>query len=346
MESPPSSGEHQVAREAVLAVHSALAALRERPDSPEVHEAAARRAVAALQHATVAKDLIMELRAGAVWVAGQPVLPFQPDDRPFGRLRGDGIGEVILTRSLETQRVEQFLGQMQALTESTNFDGELNALLDTAQIPGVELRPVADTEAKAAASPDWHALPEALPTSPQLRAIIARDTTCNLPALAVHQLLLDAEQAAVRDASQSSDASGEAHGEGGAVVRYDSSAILQRLLTRLLAANDLGTTTWLLTEVENSHHFDAIQCQALRSMARDHCGEPWQQRMLATCTTEEMLQLSALMMQLGTDVAAQFARGAAEIAHPLSQWLSELIGEPSEMASEPPLPQTSKSSRS
>ena len=97
-------------------------------------------------------------------------------------------------------------------------------------------------------------------------------------------------------------------------------------MERILEADDIPTTTWLLTEIERRSDAHKASFQHLLQMARQHCNVAWLQAKLGRSTTDELLQLSALVMQLGDDIAEDFATAAAAVAHPLSQWLGELLG--------------------
>ena len=258
--------------------------------------------------------MVIGLRAGAVYVGHEAILKFHPEDRPFGRLRGAGIGEVVLTTALPTKHLEQLLLQLTQMSDCRDSDGELTALIDAAHIPGVELRAAADlpTHSEPEAC-DWTALPEPANTSALVRAMIQRDGAANLPALAARQLLDDCErlQGSTTQALTSN---------------VPCSRILERLMARILLADDIATTTWLLTELERRPEFDAATQQQLLQMARAHCANSWIRAKLERGTTDELLQLSSLVMQLGDDIAEEFSAAAAAVAHPLSLWLSDLLG--------------------
>ena len=152
--------------------------------------------------------------------------------------------------------------------------------------------------------------------------MIERDGSANLPALAARQLFDDTERSPTHCSTipQTSMPCGR---------------ILERLMERILQADDIATTTWLLTELERRPSFDATTKEQLLDKARQHCTASWLQGKLERGTTDELLQLSSLVMQLGDDTAESFAAAAAAVAHPLSQWLSELLGHPG-IPSQPP----------
>ncbi|MFN3240580.1 MAG: hypothetical protein ACE37K_03610 [Planctomycetota bacterium] len=304
MASPRSSNDHKTARAAVQSLHNALAARRQHPAAPELWRPAHRRALGALRRATEHGPLQLFLRAGAVHVGDEAVMAFLPDDPPFGRLRAAGIGEVVLTEGIAEAGVDEFVGRLHALAASDDADAELQALLATAHVSGVELRAEADLpDAGRESTADWSALPPPLPTSAAVRAIVERDGAANLPALAARQLLDDCE-----------------------CQVPNSGRILQRLLDRMLAAGDVKTITWLLTEIERQPQFDPLTRDRMFAQARAHCDAAWLQDRLDHGTTDELLELSALVMQLGDDIAENFAAAAAAVAHPLTQWIGDLLG--------------------
>ncbi|HEB52054.1 MAG TPA: hypothetical protein ENI87_02240 [bacterium] len=302
-----STTERKAARAAVLALDAALASHRRHPDTAELWQPAARRAVAALVAATANRPLVLALRAGTLQVDDGELLRFGPDDRPFGILRSAGIGELELARGLPAEHVECLLAELLHLGACDDVEAALEALLATARRPGVILRAVADLPAERGDRDIWQALPPPFANTPELRALVERDAAANLPALAARQLLDDFEAGA--DAPDATTAD-----------------ILQRLLRRMLAADDVKTITWLLTELQREPRFDPAVREHLHSMVRAHCSRPWLEQMLDRSTTDELLALSALVMLLGDDHAEQFAQAAAAIAHPMSQWLGELLG--------------------
>jgi len=307
---------HKLAREAVLALHNALAAHRQHPDAPEVWRPARRRAIEHLLATTQEAPLSLGLRAGSVYVANEAVLTFHPDEPPFGLLRRAGIGEVVLQQTLGATELEELLQQLSAMADSGDADGELTALIDAAHIHGVELHAAADQPATDQdRGHDWNALPTPHPCSQNVRAMIERDCNSNLPALAARQLFDDLEaEAPAREKLQPTTAL--------------SGRILSRLMQRVLDKNDIGTTTWLLTELEHRPQFDEGTRAQMLKMAQEHCSVAWLQEKLDRGTTDDLLQVSALAMQLGDEVAEKFANAAAAISHPLSQWLGELLGHP------------------
>jgi hypothetical protein len=312
------SESHKLARAAVISLQNALAASRQHPDSPEVWRPARRQAVLALRAATQQHSLVLGLRAGAVYVADEAILTFHPGDRTFGRLRGAGIGELVLSRGLATERLEQLLQQLSAMSDSSDADGELTALIDAAHIPGIELHAAADLPTTGPAeSCDWQSLPPPATTSPAVRAMIQRDGAANLPALAARQLLDDAERPLSQPCAT-------------ALSQSECRRVLDRLMDRILRADDIATTTWLLTELERRPNYDAATRQSLLGKAQQHCSVTWLRDQLDRGSTDELLKLSALVMQLGDDFAERFALAAAAVAHPLSQWLGELLGHPTD----------------
>jgi len=300
-----SNGPHKDARAAVLALHAALTAYRQHPDAPGLWRKALRRAAATLERATSDAPLHLSLRSGAVHVGDEPVVPFRSDQAPFGLLRSAGVGELALARGSSSGDCERLVVHLCGMANSQDTEHELHALLDTAHLPGVALRAAADLpDERADDRASWDALPPPAATvSATLRAQVQRDDTSNLPALAARQLLDDCEHI------------GTAHG-----------GLLDQLMQRLLSMDDVATVTWLLTEARRQTAFDRDVVERLAEMARAHCDDAWLHERLDRGTHEELLQLCSLVMQLGDDVAERFANAAAEIAHPLSQWLGELLG--------------------
>ena len=291
--------QNKAARAGVLALGAALAARRQHPAAEELWRAAMRRAAAALALAATSAPLVLRLRAGAVQLAGddEPLLPFRPHEAPFGLLRGAGIGELRLRAGIEASDCEQFVEHLCGVVPAQ--------LLAAEQLPGVALRALDDLPNGAADPREaWRMLPPsaAAAASPALRAIVQRDDTCNLPALAVRQLLDDCEH-----------------------LGTAPDGLLENLLRRVLAQDDVATVTWLLTECQRQATFDQPIVQRLTMLARAKCDDAWLRERLRRDTPEQLMQLSALVMQLGPDVAERFAAAAADTAHPLTQWLGELL---------------------
>lgn len=314
----PTIGEsHKLARAAVLALQNALAASRQHPDTAEVWRPARRRAIELLDQSTQLGPLTLGLRAGSVYVDAEAVLNFHWDEPPFGPLRRAGIGELVLAQTLGRDRLEQLLDQLSAMAASGDVDGELTALIDTSRIPGVELRAAVDIPAAGDdGRNDWHALPAPRKSCAAVRAMIERDCKSNLPALAARQLFDDLEH--LDPPSETIPAPAASSGQ-----------ILPRLMERVLEADDIATAIWLLTELERRPQFDARAKAKLLAMAQQHCSVAWLQKNLDRGCAEDLLQVSALAMQLGDDIAERFAHAAAAVAHPLSQWLGKLLGYPS-----------------
>jgi hypothetical protein len=183
---------------------------------------------------------------------------------------------------------------------------DLAALFALAHDNQAELRALADLphdgDEEAAR---WLGLPPPLPSTAPQRALVERDLGGNLPALAVRQLLDDCE------------ADGALPGD-----------VLERLMARLLDSGDVPTVTWLLGEAASRPATGPATTARVTAMARSHCSNAWLMNRLEVGTREELLSLSALVMELGDDVAERCARAAAAIGHPLARWLGELLGHP------------------
>lgn len=301
-----SNGREQVARAAVLAMHRALQALRQHPDAPGLCDKALHGAVRAVAAATAAGPLVLQLCAGAVHVDGAPIVPFHPGEPPFGLLRDGGIGELVLARAIPAPALHELLLRFAAMPANGDPEDALASLCATARVEHVELRALADLATAPVADDDgaWAGLPPPVSTSPALRAQLERDLTPNLPALVVRQLLDDCE----RDGAPPGDA-------------------LDRLLARLLERRDAGTAAALLVEAQGQPALTGAAAERLAAIARARCDAAWFEAALRTATHDEALALSGLAMQLGDDVAARFAAAAGAVAHPLSEWLGELLGQ-------------------
>lgn len=311
MGSSVTSSHRTERRAAVQALQAALATRRQHPETPAMWQTAHRRAVQAIGTACRGEALEFALRAGEVVVDEQVVHHFHPDDRPFGQLRAAGIGEVRLEADLQPEPIDALLTLMTHLSICTEAETEFDALLRLHRIDGIALRATSDLPGpEGTTAGEWDALPPPLPASARLRALVARDTASNWPALAARQLLEDL---------RGTDASDPA--------RDASFEVLGDLMARLLAADDLGTVTWLLTELQARPDIPPAAHRSLLQMVRAHATSPWLADMLGRGSSQELLQLSALALQLGDDTAARFAAAALAVEHPLSQWLGELLAE-------------------
>lgn len=296
----------QLARAAVLAMHRALQALRQHPDAPGLCDKALQHAVRAVEAATATAPLVLQLRAGAVHVGGAALVPFHAGEPPFGLLRDGGIGELVLDQAIPPAAVHELLLRFAAMPANGDAEAELSSLCATARIAQVELHALHDlATASAHDEGTWADLPPPVPVSPALRALLERDLTGNLPALVVRQLLDDCE----RD--------GTPPGE-----------TLDRLLRRLLDRRDAASAAALLVAAQGHPLLAGAASDRLAAIARSHCDAAWLEAALRTATHDEALDLSGLAMQLGDDVTARFATAAAAVAHPLSDWLGELLGHP------------------
>jgi hypothetical protein len=297
---------HKRARAAVLGMRALLNGTRRHPDKPELWLPALRRAVRALVAATANGRLVLQLRAGAVHVDDEPLLPFHLGEPPFGLLRQAGIGELAFGPDVTPESAERLLQHFAAMPVHDDPERDLAALFALARDHQAELRALADLPHDAEDdAARWTGLPAALPTTAPLRSLVERDLGCNLPALAVRQLLDDNE------------AEGAPPGD-----------VLERLMARLLDTGDVPTVTWLLGEAASRPATGAATTARITAMARSHCSNSWLMNRLDIGTREEMLSLSALVMELGDDVAERCARAAAAIGHPLARWLGELLGHP------------------
>src|SRR6185369_13543139 len=90
------TGDRQIARAAVLALHHAASCLRQHPDNEALQRAALRKCGDAMQAATSHGVLAITLRADAACVGDDVVLPYAASEPPFGTLRCAGIGELAL----------------------------------------------------------------------------------------------------------------------------------------------------------------------------------------------------------------------------------------------------------
>ncbi|MEZ6037773.1 MAG: hypothetical protein R3F29_09855 [Planctomycetota bacterium] len=306
METGTGSGPSRLVRTAVRALAAALAVTRQHRSRPELCQKARLHAARALEAATRGGPVTLALHAGAVHFAGQPLLAFHADDAPFGPLRGAGIGELRLAGDLSLAVAEGLIDRLLAMPTGDGAETSLAAWFDAGQLPGATLRATIDDPGQGSADDFWRVLPTPPPRSPALDALVQRDAAANLPALAARQLLDDAEQ-----------------------FGSELGGLLERTMARLLANDDLATATWLLGEAQRQPVFDRAIARRLVAMARERCDEHWLRAQVADASAEDLMALTSLVMQLGDDVAERFAAAAAEVAHPLTQWLCELLGRPS-----------------
>ncbi|MFK7742367.1 MAG: hypothetical protein AB8H80_18785 [Planctomycetota bacterium] len=331
MEKPGTGPQHSARRAAAAALHAALAARCQHPEQEPFWRTAHRRALQALATACRVEPLVLQLHSGSVQVSGMPVFPFAADEPPFGLLRGAGIGEIAIPAGCSSESLDELVAGLFELgrqpDRSSSEDG-LQRLLGRCRPTGIELRAVRDlhldTEQPLLAS-DWSLLPDPTPTSDALRAAVERDAAANLRAMVARVLLEDLDAAA---SAEHSDPDGDA----------SLAECLRGLTMRLLDGRDAATLTWLLGEVD-SRAAQASAATAVPSAAHElrtvahnlvhaRVDAAWLKQQLEGATPDEAMQLSSLALQLGSDTAAQFADAARDIAHPLSQWLGELLGAP------------------
>ena len=90
-------------------------------------------------------------------------------------------------------------------------------------------------------------------------------------------------------------------------------------------AGDVKSAAWMLGEVERRAYVDPITRDRLFAQSRARCSQSFLRAQLDQDTDDELLELAALAVLLGDDVAAAFAAAADEAGHPLSCWVSELL---------------------
>lgn len=293
-------------RAAVRALAAASAVARQHPDRPELGHKARLHAARALELATRGHAVTLALHAGAVHFDGQPLLGYHADEPPFGPLRGAGIGELTLAADLTVPVAEQLIDRLAAMPTGDRAGARLAAWFEQAHLPGATLRANLDDPGQGGAETFWRALPTPMRGTPALDALVQRDAAANLPALAARQLLDDAEQFGV-----------------------ELGGLLERTMKRLLAQDDLATASWLLGEVQRQPSFDHRIGLRLVAMTRERCDEHWLREQVAGASPQDLMAVTSLVMQLGDETAERFAAAAAEVAHPLTSWLCELLGRPS-----------------
>ena len=296
---PTESDGRKAAREAALALQQAIGARLQRPNSTALWGPAWRHAGEVMAGAAASQDL--ELRVAARADRAPDCL--DADAPPFAQLAALGVGQLCLRQGADPADARALIDALYSLCDGTRAgDDGLLCLADLSNVglrgaSGAGLRP--DTDA-------WASLPSPAPTSDELRSSVERDLAANLPALAARQLLDDAELEVQ-------------------TVR----PILQALLERMLDADDVKSAAWMLGEVERRAYVDPITRDQLFAQARARCSKRFLRAQLEQGTNDALLELAALVVLLGEDVAAAFAAAADEAARPLSCWVSELLrGQP------------------
>lgn len=287
----------------MLALHQAIASRRQHPGNDALLRTAVRRCAETLAVATAAGPLTLTLRVAEVAVEGEPVLPFAAGEPPFGPLHDAGIGELELAPGVPTAELEQLVRHLAAIGAEDDPERTVQRLLDDRGLPHVRLRASRHDE-QAGTDPwsDWSMLPLPAAPPPGLQAYVARCLATNLPALAAQQLLADAP------------ASPEADG-----------AVLVELLGRMLDERDLASASWLLAEVEPHTALPAAVRSAVREAALRRVDDAWLGQVLEHGSRAELMNLTSLVVQLGDDVAARFARLVADGSQPFSRWLGDLL---------------------
>lgn len=304
---PTSRGtqDRQTARGAVLALHHAVCSLRQHPGNDELLRAALRRCTDALHAATGRGTLTIALGDGVVQVADEPVVPYGPTDPPFGPLHRAGIGELHLQPGMPAQEVEALVRRLAGITHDEDPERAIRGLVGAPALAHVRLRASAcGSDANAEVPADWSLLPVRA-TAPDLQAFVARDLASNLPALAARQILDDVDAGP-----------------------HDASDCLPALFARMLAAGDLASASWLLAEVDHHPGLAPATREQLHRQATERAGPGWLRQQLELGTRSEWMDLTAFVMQVGGEVATNFARLLQELAHPLAHWFADLPGTP------------------
>lgn len=306
METGSGAATTREVRRAVRALATALAVARQHPDRPALWQKARQHAARAVATATRWGPVQLLLHAGAVHYGSSPLLPFHLDEAPFGLLRGAGIGVLTLAGELGPTTAERLLDRLAAMPSGDRPGTRLAAWFEAGSLPGAVLRATIDDPGQGDGGAFWRPLPPPMPSTPALDALVQRDIAANLAALAARQLLDDAEQ-----------------------FGSELGGLLERTMARLLAQDDLATATWLLGETERHPVVAPAITQRLLTMTGERCDDAWLRAQVADASPEDLMALTSLVMLLGDDTAERFAAAAAEVAHPLTQWLCELLGRPS-----------------
>ncbi len=297
----PEPPENHVAhRAAVLALHNALCTLRQHPDQAPLARTALRRCEEELGTATAHGPLTLGLRLTAVQLGAEDVLTFAANDAPFGLLRLAGIGQVVLSKNFAAENVPPLVQSLVKVTDEASAERWVR----DQSLSGVLLRAATlDGTTPDEACSEWARLAIAEPTSEIVSALIARDQASNLPALAAQQCLLDLDRECI-----------------------DHDTTLARLLARMLERRDLATASWLLAEVDHHEGVAPSTRRLLHQQAIDRADNAWLQHHLDHGTRDELMNLTAFVMQLGERAAERFADLVAAASHPFSRWLSGLLG--------------------
>jgi hypothetical protein len=293
----------QAARSAVMALHQALRVLRQYPTNAPLIHTALRRCTEALQLATAAAPLRLELADGGIRVAGETMLGYADAEMPFAALRHAGIAELELATGLPRHDAEELVLRLAAVTDDDDPEKAVHTVTDGERLAHVALHAATAPGRATAPEPiDGRALPPRAAVAGALQAFVARDLACNLPALAAQQYLDDLPA-------------------GGA----DGGAPLVRLLARMLERRDLASASWLLAEVDHRADVPAAARARMREQAERVADDAWLAALLQRGSRDELMQLAAFVMQLGERVAERFAALVAAAAHPFSRWLGELL---------------------
>lgn len=297
--SPIESDERKATREAALALQQAISARLQRPTPSTLWETVWRHAAMVVTSAAANQDLVLRV---ALHPDDAPSC-LDADAPPVAQLAALGVGELSLRQGADPADARALIHALYSLCDGTRAgDDRLLCFADLRNVglrgaSGAGLRPDTDS---------WACLPSPAPTSDELRSSVERDLAANLPALAARQLLDDAELEVQ-------------------TVR----PTLQALLERMLDADDVKSVAWMLGEVERRAYVDPITRDQLFAQARARCSQRFLAAQLDQGTDDELLELAALVVLLGDDVAASFAAAADEAARPLSCWVSELLrGQP------------------
>ena len=296
----------QLARDAALRLFDALRTLRQHRHHAVLCRPALRRCVEAVLAATADAPLRLRLGCGQASVGGEVVFAFALHDAGFGALRTAGIGELVLPRGIAAAAVERLVPALAEATWSEDPDHDPAALL-CAAAPDVHLRAATaeDADAGDRARADWWLLPGPLPAAERLQPTIERALHSNLAARCARQLLQDLDE----------DPSAAA-----------AATALEPLFAELLRRGDLASAAFLLEQAQHRRETLGGSTDRLLEQARGHCDEPRLRDYLATAPRERLLDLVALVIQLGPAVTERLGRLARELHHPLADWLAELLG--------------------
>jgi hypothetical protein len=286
-----STQDARAERAADAALQHALRAARLHPDNERLARPALRTCRRAVAQATADGPLTLALHDA------------RPGEDPALRLlREAGIGALVLAEHIAPADVDRLVWRLARLDPNADAESSLRQLATAGDLRAVRFTIAEHLPADDGDAGDWSFLPAPHRVPPAVQALVARDEAANLPAIAARAVLDDLTTAPAL------------------------AACLAPLLRRLLEEHDLDTATWLLAESEREAAVAPATRVDLHELAAHIATADWLRPRVAAASRDELLQLAALALQLGDDVARDLAALVRDADDPSAPLVLDLLG--------------------